>query len=87
MNLILVFLKLINGYKTYASAIIAVLAALILLLGGDYVQGIPALVLAIKTILTLATGGAVVSMRMAIAKAEPQPATKPVKATGHLRDI
>lgn len=69
MQTLQLILKLLNGYKTYASTIAAVMAALALVLNGDYATGIPAVVTAIKAILVLASGGAVASMRHAIAKA------------------
>lgn len=64
-------LTLVSGYKTYASAVAAVAAALLLILGGDWLHGLPALYAAVQALLALASGATVVSLRMAIAKVSP----------------
>lgn len=73
MQTIKLILKLIDGYKTYASSLAAVCAALALIFGGDYLAGVPALMAALQALLAVAAGTAVMSLRQAVAKIESDP--------------
>jgi hypothetical protein len=65
MNPVSFLLELINGYKTYASVILAVVSGLGMILSKNYSQGVSEIFQA----LTLAFGGAsVVGLRHAVAK-------------------
>ncbi|MGC8643979.1 MAG: hypothetical protein ACP5XB_29320 [Isosphaeraceae bacterium] len=60
-------LKLIDGYKTYASAILAVLSGLGLILSQNYATGLTQI---FQALLLIFGGASVVSMRHAIAKVQ-----------------
>lgn len=60
-----VLLNLINGYKTYASAIMAVVSGLGLILAQNYAGGLSQI---FQSLLLIFGGASVVSMRHAIAK-------------------
>jgi hypothetical protein len=65
MIMIATILKLINGYKTYASVILAVVSGLGLILAQNYSGGLTQI---FQALLVLFGGASVVSMRHAIAK-------------------
>ena len=69
MNVILVLLKLINGYKTYASVILAIVSGLGMVLSKNYSQGLSQI---FQALLMLFGGASVVSMRHAVSKVEAQ---------------
>jgi len=73
MNVILVLLKLINGYKTYASVILAIVSGLGLVLSKNYSQGLTQI---LQSLLVLFTGASVVSLRHAVSKVPAQVQTK-----------
>ena len=64
-----ILLKLINGYKTYASVILAVVSGLGLILTQNYAGGLTQI---FQSLLLFFGGATVVSMRHAIAKVEAQ---------------
>ncbi len=69
MNVILVVLKLVNGYKTYASVILAIVSGLGLVLSKNYSQGLTQV---FQSLLVLFSGTSVVSLRHAVSKVEAQ---------------
>ncbi len=69
MTFLLVLLKLIEGYKTYASTILIVLAGLGLILVEGYSETAARVCL---TVLLLAIAAALASLRSAIAKIETE---------------
>lgn len=60
-----IILKLINGYKTYSSAILAIVSGLGLVLAQNYSGGLAQI---FQSLLLIFGGTTVVSMRHAIAK-------------------
>jgi hypothetical protein len=68
LKLIPILLALVNGYKTYASVILAVVSGLGMILSKNYGGGVAEIFQA----LTLLFGGAsVVGLRHAVSKAHP----------------
>jgi hypothetical protein len=67
MNMLDIVLKFINGYKTYASAILAVVSGLGMILTQNYAGGLAQI---FQTLLLLFGGASIVGMRHAIAKLE-----------------
>jgi hypothetical protein len=67
MNVISIVLKLINGYKTYASAILAIVSGLGLILAKNYGQGLTQI---FQALLLLFGGATALSLRHAISKVE-----------------
>jgi hypothetical protein len=67
MNMLNIVLKFINGYKTYASAILAVVSGLGMILTQNYAGGLAQI---FQTLLLLFGGASIVGMRHAIAKVE-----------------
>ncbi len=74
-------LKLINGYKTYASVILAIVSGLGLILAQNYAGGLTQI---FQALLLVFGGASVVSMRHAVAKldAKVQSRTAASKAAG-----
>ena len=64
-NMSALLLKLVNGYKTYSSAILAVVSGLGLVLAQNYSGGVTQI---FQALLLLFGGASVVGMRHAIAK-------------------
>jgi hypothetical protein len=71
MNVIVILLNLINGYKTYASVILAIVSGLGMVLSKNYSAGLAQI---FQALLVLFGGAAVASMRHAVAKVEAQAA-------------
>ncbi|QEH38663.1 hypothetical protein OJF2_72690 [Aquisphaera giovannonii] len=71
MKIALILLELINGYKTYASVILAVVSGLGMILSKDYGGGIAQI---FQALLVVFGGTTVVSMRHAVAKVEARQA-------------
>jgi hypothetical protein len=69
MSTILILLKLINGYKTYASVILAIVSGLGMVLSKNYSEGLSQI---FQALLLLFGGTSVVSVRHAISKLEVQ---------------
>jgi hypothetical protein len=67
MSVILFVLNLINGYKTYAAVILAIVSGLGMILSKNYSQGLTQV---FQALLLLFGGASAVSMRHAIAKVE-----------------
>lgn len=67
MNVAATILKLINGYKTYSSVILAVVSGIGLILSKDYSGGVSTIFQALTVFFS---GTTVVGLRHAIAKAE-----------------
>jgi hypothetical protein len=69
MSVILVLLKLISGYKTYASVILAIVSGLGMVLSKNYSEGLSQI---FQALLLLFGGASVASMRHAVSKLEVQ---------------
>ena len=67
MSTVLVLLKLINGYKTYASVILAIVSGLGMVLSKNYSEGLPQI---FQALLLLFGGASVASVRHAVSKIE-----------------
>jgi hypothetical protein len=67
MNVILILLNLINGYKTYASVILAIVSGLGMILSKNYSQGLNQI---FQSLLLLFGGASLVSLRHAVAKSD-----------------
>ena len=65
MRAVSFLLNLINGYKTYASAILAVVSGLGMILTKDYADGIPE---AFQALTLLFGGTSIASLRHAVSK-------------------
>jgi hypothetical protein len=65
MNVSTVVLDLINGYKTYASAILAVASGLGMILAKNYEGGVAEILQALTVVFS---GATVVSLRHAVSK-------------------
>jgi hypothetical protein len=69
MNLVAILLRLIDGYKTYASAILAVVSGIGVILSKDYSEGLNQI---FQALLVVSGGASVAAMRHAVAKVESQ---------------
>jgi len=69
MNVITVILKLISNYKTYASAILAVVSGLGLILAKNYSAGVEQI---LQALLVIFSGATAVSMRLDAGKVAAQ---------------
>jgi len=67
MNLVAILLRLIDGYKTYASVILAVVSGIGMILSKDYGEGLNQI---FQALLVVSGGASVASMRHAVAKME-----------------
>jgi hypothetical protein len=78
MNSVAILLKLIDGYKTYASVIMAVASGLGMILSKDYSNGLTQI---FQALLVVSGGASVASMRHAVSKveapAQPAPVSQP----------
>lgn len=70
-NAILILLKLISGYKTYASVILAIISGLGMILSKNYSGGLSQI---FQSLLLIFGGASVASVRHAVAKVEAQAA-------------
>ena len=75
MNMILDVLKMINGYKTYASVILAIVSGSGLVLSKNYSQGLTQI---LQSVFVLFSGASVASLRHAVSKVEAQLQAKAV---------
>ncbi len=69
MTVISVLLNLINGYKTYASVILAIVSGLGMVLSKNYSQGLAQI---FQALLVFFSGASLVGMRHAVAKVQAQ---------------
>jgi hypothetical protein len=69
MSVITVLLNLINGYKTYASVIMAIVSGIGLVLSKNYTGGLTQI---LQSLLILFGGASIAGMRHAVAKVEAQ---------------
>lgn len=69
MAILAMILKLMGNYKTYMSAVLAILSGLGMILSRNYADGLAQI---FQALLVLFGGATVVSMRHAIAKLETQ---------------
>ncbi len=69
MSVITVLLNLINGYKTYASVIMAIVSGLGLVLSKNYAGGLTQI---FQSLLILFGGASIAGMRHAVAKMQAQ---------------
>jgi hypothetical protein len=69
MSVITVFLNLVNGYKTYASVIMAIVSGLGLVLSKNYTGGLTQI---FQSLLILFGGASIAGMRHAVAKLSAQ---------------
>jgi hypothetical protein len=69
MSVIAVLLNLINGYKTYASVIMAIISGIGLVLSKNYTGGLTQI---LQSLLILFGGASIAGMRHAVAKVEAQ---------------
>jgi hypothetical protein len=69
MSSILILLKLITGYKTYASVILAIISGLGMVLSKNYSEGLSQI---FQALLVLFGGASVASVRHAVSKVEAQ---------------
>lgn len=69
MGSIAILLKLINGYKTYASVILAVVSGVGMILSKDYSNGLNQI---FQALLVISGGAGVASLRSAVAKVQSQ---------------
>jgi hypothetical protein len=72
MSVITALLNLINGYKTYASVILAIVSGLGLVLSKNYAGGLTQI---FQSLLILFGGASIAGMRHAVAKVGAQVAT------------
>ena len=67
MTIILVILNLINGYKTYAAVILAIVSGLGMILSKNYSEGLSQI---FQALLILFGGASVAAFRHGVSKAE-----------------
>jgi hypothetical protein len=68
-NVISILLSVINGYKTYASVILAIVTGVGLILSKDYAPGITDI---LQALLVVFGGASIASLRHAVAKSTDQ---------------